>query len=36
MWWFISDSVVKQKDDIVQLSIEKSLLERNIDDLKVQ
>lgn len=32
----LEDSVVKQKDDIVQLSIEKTLLERNIDDLKVR
>ncbi|XP_075869104.1 little elongation complex subunit 1 [Nelusetta ayraudi] len=32
----LEDSVVKQKDNIVQLSIEKTLLERNIDDLKVR
>lgn len=36
MWLFISDLAIKQKDDIVQLMIEKTLLERNIDDLKVQ
>lgn len=34
-WWFISDSVCKQNDQIAQLTKEKHKLERNIDDLQV-